>query len=554
MAQFDPQAAAQAGYSPEEIARIQQGIQAARAAGYSDDEIAQHLGSLPPTPTTPPLSAAARWPLGIAASVGRGVENALGLPGDLEVGAYNYLGVPVGWQDQMHQAVGIFPTSSEVRGWTPPLSSPSLAPQSTPERLTQAAAEGIGTALPMLPLGAEALPTLAAGGASGVASEGAHQLWPDSTLFPIAAGIAAGGAVQGARGLLAGNTVENIANQLGQSKTLEDAGKELQTGARNWLTNTMPQHLANLWAPVDQAIPATTEVPLNQTMGVLRGMVGKGGSIQKAVAELSPKLVPRLLDILENKTPVGVGVNPTWQEVRDLRSAIGDAKVNPQTVKDISAQQIDALYAAVTGDLGSAARGVSPQAEQLFNQANQESSRLYQIAEGPVRRIVASDKPSAKDIAPERVANSLLLGTKKGGTNLATIRQILPDETDELAAVGIRQPNLWNQMSPEGKNALVPDQQMRTSLDRAMPQATPKGSPLTAAAESTAGTLLGGAWSGLLAHAGHLGVNPMVAQQFGEAVGGTAPIIYNIGKHLIVNPNQMALPALGGVVGAHRQQ
>lgn len=519
-------------------------------------------------PAPAALPAPARIPLGGASSLLSGIESAIGLPGTIESLAQRLLPLPstapAAPPNSLSQAFGSWldaggpmgrlPSGSELGAATNALgltSNPALAPQSTPERYSQAIASGLGSAIPFAGIGAP-LVTLATGAAAGAASEKARDLFPNNPFVPPLVGAAVGLGGQGVASALSGQNVEKIAASLGTSSTLEEAGKAAQGAARSWLGTTMPAKLASAWAPVDAAIPAQAETPLTQTLDALHTMTKKAGGLQPVVDAISSKLPKQLLSLLQNKTPLGVGVNPSWEEVQQLRSAVGDAMANPQVVKDIPQQQLANLYRAITGDMHSVA--ASHGAGDLFSAANAESSRLYSVAEGPVAKLVSGAKPSpADDPLPENAAAKLLSGARKGGTDLATLRTEVPDAVDELAAAHLRGAGPdWTKLSPEAKASLVPNVRQREALDLAMPQKLPNGlNPISHSIEGVFGLGLGGAATSVIGRALGIHENPVLMGQMGELIGGTAPTIYRAAKAVAKNPRLLKLPLTGALAGSN---
>lgn len=345
-----------------------------------------------------------------------------------------------------------------------------------------------------------------------------------------------------------GAAVEAHAAHLGQSRTLQDAGEAAQTDTRRYLAplpqdpalraaeianpTTLDGKVAKVWAPVDGAVPPSTVTPLSNMRAALEDMTKSGGSLQPLISELSPKLPQRLLEKLTGPEDlVGAALPPTWAEVQQLRSALGDAMKNPQVVKDMTAEQISRLYAATTADMRETtlaldSAGGGGRATSLFDSANAESSRLYTQAERTLSKIVSGATKSSDDPLPEKVAASLLSGGKAGGTDLAVLRSELPNTADELAAVHLRQTGLddpsdptssvakgfagkWATLSPEAKAALVADPQQRAALDasaRIAGRLKPMGKPqsgMEKGVETVAGLGLGGAAGSLIAQAVH---------------------------------------------------
>lgn len=292
---------------------------------------------------------------------------------------------------------------------------------------------------------------------------------------------------------------DGVAGQAGKATTVQKAGEVLQDEARLWRTKTMPKKLGEVSKPLDAAVPGDTQTPIFGFSKALDQITESGGKLQVLISELTPKLPARLKSLLEdaldspagkagvepapvvskslldaNGQPMVTGMSPakapsplTWEEVRKLRSALGDALSNPKIVNDIGEQNLQHLYAAVTQDLGATA--VERGAGELFNTYNDVSTRLYNLAAGPMSRIISSTNKALEKITPEDAAKSFLAGGKDGGTALAALRGEIPKGVDELAAAQLHQGGVkgWAGLAEEGRAALVPDSAKSTALTKA---------------------------------------------------------------------------------------
>ncbi len=358
-----------------------------------------------------------------------------------------------------------------------------------------------------------------------------------------------------------GSTFETHANELGTTKTLDEAGEVLQAGARNWVEKVFPKKLAEVKAPLDAAIPGSTEMQVDNYRAVLEKMAPKPGALQSQLDILSsplPKALKKGLDdttktqqaaddLAELVEPETVGLTairqggkiftgqthsdgfqladaakltgpieegyvtntgrfvdraealkiakaqkqvnvsddvtelsnevgkisptaktvPTWEEVRALRSRLGDAMANPSLMKGMDQSEISALYSALTSDLGKAAKVAG--AEDLWKAFNEESTRLYGVRDGVMSKLI-STKNAGKEVkvTPAQAAASLVSAGRKGGTELAVLQQELPEGMKALSSFQLRSPQNWGKLSPEAKALLVPDEGKRVVLDQAL--------------------------------------------------------------------------------------
>jgi len=293
----------------------------------------------------------------------------------------------------------------------------------------------------------------------------------------------------------ASKVANDTAQTLGKSTTLQEAGQNLQEAAKNWFNKTFPQKKEQIWAPVDAIIPDNTEAPLFGFSNALGDINKQAGAAQPLLDALTPSLPRKLANTLQEQigSPVGKKGTPevqaptglvdaagnpimktvkeaeppqpiTWADARKLRTAIGDALGNPMAVKDIDRQSLEHMYAALSGDLESAAANVSPEALQAFQKANQETTQLFDVANGPMSKLVTAPTRDLQGSNPEQVANSILGGGKKGATDLATLRAEIPDAVNELGATALRS-GQWSKLSPEAKAQIVTDPGARKLLD-----------------------------------------------------------------------------------------
>lgn len=517
MASFDLEGARKAGYSDEEIRQYllsQKGVKEARDAGYTDEDILAHFGfGVEPAP--------AQWdgPFRLVDLAGQGIfqgaASTIGLPGTLlDMAKKTWPGTPL-------DALGL-PTIEDTTKFTNDLGltgNPELVPQNDLEKYVNAGAEGFGSGLGIGgPLG------IATSITSGLGAQVGADLLPDSVVGPIAGGLIGGLGFGGAVGALkkglsakaimkeateaekalqaikvaqmpankaamveaataklaaakaalaqardniaagADAHIGNVANSLGKSKTLQEAGTKLQEEARNWLGKVLPKKLGDIWAPVDKKIPGDTPVMLSSFEGVLDQITKSAGNLEPLAQQMKPRLPASLkksFEALKELQESGDIAEFSWGEVQKLRTTLGDALSDPMVIKDIGAQNLDALYAALSDDMRGAAKAVG--VEDLFNSANESSKKLYQIAEGPIAKVISGVKASADDPAPEAVAKSFLNSGRNGATELEVLRAEIPKGVDELGSVYLRSGD-WKKLSPEAQAVFVTDEPTRLGV------------------------------------------------------------------------------------------
>lgn len=262
------------------------------------------------------------------------------------------------------------------------------------------------------------------------------------------------------------SNIKSVADGLGNSQTVEDAGQQLQNSSRNWLANDLPGKLAAAWKPVDEAIPGATPIQLNSFRGALGRINEQAGSLEPLAKDIKPGVPARWqakLEAMEEQAGLGgPEVQHNWQSVAKFRSMLGDFMSNPQAIKDIGQQNLSMLYASLTDDM----RRVATQhgAGAAFEQANAASRSLYGKAESVFGQLVSGTKPSlADDPLPGKAAQGLLSRAQRDATEVQTLRDEIPAAADHLAAVAVRT-GQWSKLSPEAQAALIPDAEKRSLI------------------------------------------------------------------------------------------
>lgn len=253
------------------------------------------------------------------------------------------------------------------------------------------------------------------------------------------------------------NTIAGIARRLGPQNTYQEAGEDLRAAAKNWATgdikdvpNGFRAQLAGAWAPVDAAMSGTV-MPLKNFASTLKEIKGTGGNLASVIKLFRPSLpekVSKALEGVAEGTDLSRIPKPSyyWDEVKELRTAVGDARGIPEVVEKIGKQNLSRLYAALTKDMSVAAKNQGPDALDAFNSANETSSRLFNLAEGPVSKILGA-------AGPESAAKAVIKGE---ASDLEALRGQMPDAINGLAAAHIRT-NVadFGKLSPEARVALA---------------------------------------------------------------------------------------------------
>ena len=495
---------------------------------------------------------------------------------------------------------------------------PDLQPQNTAEKYYSSAMRGIGAAGPLAPLVGTpmaAAQVLAQGAGGGMGEQAAQDFFPGNPSASLigsllGGGVASGGMSAGERGVNSllgnsspilqayetagitprlagdvsgsslmqkiqsvggnkgaaqeslnefGNSVENLANSIGQSQTLQEAGTALQNDGQKWLDNFKTQS-SQLHGVLNDAVGSDTPVVLNNTAATINNLQKVAGNNSAASDFLSSPLMKQFSSIIDNTQ----GGSIPWETSRALKTRVGEYLENPSLISDAGAAQAKQLYGALSQDQQAAitpqaleqhyqnqwanaglstaqakqqlnnannamtqiqARTVNssvyapnandiravqktvddaqnqlqsaqtnqqnlltalnqkrvqnPTAQQLFQQANAYTRAGHDFIDSTLNKIMNAS-------TPEQAARNTLSGGAFGGTQLQTLRQQMPDATNELAAVSLRramsgesQGNLGNAVSPsrwlsnqdptrrlssEAFNALYPDPEVQNKM------------------------------------------------------------------------------------------
>lgn len=545
-------------------------------------------------PGAKPQGAMQNFAQGLALGAGsavHGVNSALGFIGDVETAgqaaADKYLPEWLSGRTPEEIKAGpsphVFPTTEDYDRATDYLGLTGHEwekPQNSAQEFVGKGISGATGSLLTLPLAPEmgVVKTAAQGMAGGLAAEGAKQAGAPP-LVQALAGAGAGGATQLLQHLGAGDPVAKAASLLGGSTEFQQAGEHLQDAARVWRNQTMPVELSKAWAPIDQGIGPAAPTPIDNFHQTLKNMANSSGSLAPITGELTPGLVDRLLGATNDRmapvttpvppqartvkqimlgqyptTVVGPAATPTWDEVQQLRSTIGNAMSTPKIVEDIGQTRLNKLYGALTDDMRSSvgANG-PPELMQAFDDANARSQVIYAHANGPISKII-SDPNVTEDpkIGAETAAKRLLSGDPQ---NLAALAASMPKAVGQLASAFLNQtPEKWGKFSQAMKDALVPNETLQGMLNSALPRNPVKVGH--AAAGGTVGAALGLAGGNQLlapeiatvaSHALGSTIDPIVAASLGGLGMAGLGMAGSLGRGIINSPGALLGPARGAL-------
>lgn len=271
---------------------------------------------------------------------------------------------------------------------------------------------------------------------------------------------------------------EEIASTFGKAKTPQEAGEATQTRAKAWYEKDFDKKLEEAKKPLKAALDQKPTAELSDYEGTLNSILEKAPSLQTSLDELTSGLSKNLKKALrpeaekdaalaelggvENAAAAQAVAVPVADAMK-LRSALGNLMKNPTLLKGTDPTHIDALYAALSKDIGRSLEKVG--GSEAWTAYNAESTRLYQFAGNVVSKLIKSGKENQESILPGKAVRNLLSTAKDDGTELAALRAEMPEAADAIAAFALREPGAFAGLSPEAKIALVPDAIKRQSLE-----------------------------------------------------------------------------------------
>jgi hypothetical protein len=256
-----------------------------------------------------------------------------------------------------------------------------------------------------------------------------------------------------------------------------EAGESLQAGAEKFIKQFRAQS-ETLYAKVNETIPADTVVSAPNTSKVIEDAVSPFAGKPEIAKQLGLNKWSNIAGDLENGL--------SWEAATALRSDIGKSigKMNGP-LADMDQGRLKRAYAALTDDLGAAAKSAGPEAAKAWTRANNYYRR-------GAERISSTLDKGVSGATPERAFEVVVALTKKDrstadANRLFRMKAALPaDEwktvtasiVDRLGKATAGTQNAegsafsptrfltqWNQLSSEAKSAIFP-QGIRKEMDK----------------------------------------------------------------------------------------
>lgn len=265
-----------------------------------------------------------------------------------------------------------------------------------------------------------------------------------------------------------GSTVDQIAGQLANNPSPENAGRSIINNVNNTFIPQAKAVQQALYDKLDQFIPHDQPIQAANTLDTLNKLTKpiSGASALSQTSLINNPTLNGIKDAIESDT--GETGALSYQGIKQLRTAVGQKLQDTDLSPDVAKAQWKQLYGALSDDMSSAAKQAGPQAKQAFDRANNYTSALHDRID-TLNRVVG-------DKDPEAVFQSAMKGTQEGATTLRSVMRSLPEDGQQMMAatvlkrMGRANPSAqndvgnafstntfltnWNKLSPEAKSAL----------------------------------------------------------------------------------------------------
>lgn len=217
-----------------------------------------------------------------------------------------------------------------------------------------------------------------------------------------------------------GRRVEEITG--GRAADLEPdvAGAAIQKGMEGWIARDLRGTAGKIDRQLKALVPADTPTFMTDTKAVLDKMITEAGPFSKQLVHPSLAGIAKIVDRLE------AGGGMSFQQMLDVRSAIGRKLSSPSIVSDIPRWQLKQVYGALSRDLertGSLVGG--DRAVQLFARRNRHWSK-------GMERVEKFLEPILKKNTPEEAFVAIQKTTERGPTRIRAIAKTLDKEQKEI--------------------------------------------------------------------------------------------------------------------------
>jgi hypothetical protein len=256
------------------------------------------------------------------------------------------------------------------------------------------------------------------------------------------------------------SAMTNVADQFGSSRTFNEAGTELQRGAKEWMGRADQVATKAYDAiPINPKAGATldsTRAKLKDMLNIFQSNVKmkqlfENSRLKTYLGALTPDIVEveksgptagleRFLGVPAERLEKGGKLS--WEDLKHFRSIIGEDLGEQRLGGDSPYKsQLNALYGALSEDMRATAQAQGPKALRAFERANNLYRAKEQRIEGALTRILG---PTSQQ-TPESASAAIQAMTKGGKStgDLKTLAEIKASTVksgawDEIASTLIR--------------------------------------------------------------------------------------------------------------------
>lgn len=285
---------------------------------------------------------------------------------------------------------------------------------------------------------------------------------------------------------------------------------------------------------IEGSFKADTETPkaaLTQRTSIEQSLIGELPPAERtAIAN----------ELMDGKLP--------YEAVKKLRTLVGRELADSTIASDVPKSKWKALYAAISDDLGSAAKASGPGATQAWQRANSYTRAGMDRIENTLNSVIGDGKTfeaifkgasptNIDDVNKIRgVMRSLDSGQREIVSNalIEKLGRTTPGKQDDAGSRFSSETFLtnWNRINPSAKSQLFPDQGMRMKLDAVARVASDvrDSQKVFANPSGTAGAVgATGVYASPVVALGAMSVAPLVA-------AGTLLAGANIGAKMLTSP------------------
>lgn len=226
-------------------------------------------------------------------------------------------------------------------------------------------------------------------------------------------------------------SVQDLADRLSPGATATDAGEAIARGVNTFRDNVKVTQ-QRLYNQLDRFIAPNAPTTVSNTSAAMKELnAGIDGAENLSKWFRNAQLSDLEKSLLADLQAAGPSAALPYEAVKKLRTLVGRTMSDTNMLSPITRDKWAPVYAALSEDLGIAAKAAGPQAEQAWTRANTftrlASQRMEQISS-----IVNRD-------APEHIFKAATSGLADGGTQIRRLMKSMPVENRREVAAAVLQ-------------------------------------------------------------------------------------------------------------------